>query len=99
MNDIQILTLALTVVVPFFGVMLGVLINNSRLGDVNNRIGDVKEFLNDRIDSSAAGVRAEMRTQNAELLTLIERHHSELMAKMIDMDNRMVRLESQRLVQ
>ncbi len=31
MNDIQMLTLALTVVVPFFGVMLGVLLNNTRL--------------------------------------------------------------------
>jgi hypothetical protein len=81
MNDIQILTLAVVVVVPFFGVMLGVLINNTRLNDV-------KEVL-----------RAEIHAESAEMRQIIERHHSEVMAKLIDMDNRILRLESQRLIQ
>jgi hypothetical protein len=75
MNDIQILTLALTVAVTFIGVMLGVLINN-------NRLNDVKDLL-----------RAEIRAEGAELRGLIERHHSEMMAKLIEMDNRILRLE------
>ena len=99
MNDIQILTLALTVVVPFFGVTLGVLLNNARLTDVNNRILDTKELLGGRIDSLAAAMRAELRAENGDLRILIERHHSEIMAKLIEMDNRIVRLESQRLIQ
>ena len=81
MTDIRIPTLALTVVVPFFGVLLGVLTNNSRLNDV-------KEVL-----------RAEIRAESAEMRQIIERHHSEVMAKLIDMDNRILRLESQRLIQ
>jgi hypothetical protein len=88
MTDIQILTLALTAVVPFFGVVLGVLINNTRLTDVNTRMNDVKEVL-----------RAEIRAESAETREIIEKHHSEIMAKLIDMDNRISRLESQRLIQ
>ncbi len=99
MNDTQILTLALTVVVPSLVVMLGILINNTRLNDV-------KELLRERIDLGAAALRAEIKAEgaerhaeNAEMRLLIERHHSEMMAKLIEMDNRILRLESQRLIQ
>lgn len=99
MNDIQMLSMTLTVVVPFFGVMLGVLINNTRLNDV-------KEHLREKINVSNSALRAEMRAENAEMRaentemrSLIEKHHSEIMAKLIEMDNRIVRLESQRLIQ
>lgn len=95
MSDIQILTLALTVVVPFFGVMLGVLINNSRLGDVNTRMDETKELL--RAEIRAAG--AELRADMAELRSIMQRQHSEIMAKLMEMDNRILRLESQRLIQ
>jgi hypothetical protein len=95
MTDIQILTLALTVVVPFFGVLLGVLINNTRLTDVNTRMSDVKEVLRAEIRAESAELRKEMR----DLSSLMERHHSEIMAKLIEMDNRILRLESQRLIQ
>ena len=99
MNDIQILTIGVAVVVPFLGVMLGVLINNTRLNDV-------KELLRAEIHSEGAILRKEMaefrsetRGEIAELRLLIEKQHSEVMAKLIDMDNRILRLESQRLVQ
>jgi hypothetical protein len=84
MNDIQILTLALAVVVPFFGVTPGVLLNNTRFNDV-------KEVLRAEIQAE----RADRHAENAEIRTLIERHHSEIMAKLIEMDNRTLRLESQ----
>ena len=95
MNDLQILTLAVAVVVPFFGVTLGVLLNNSRLNDVNNRILDMKEILRAEIQAE----RADRRAENADLRILFEKHHSEIMAKLIEMDNRIVRLEAQRLIQ
>ena len=88
MNGIQILTLAVAVVVPFFGVTLGVLLNNTRLNDV-------KEVLRAEIQAE----RADRHAENAEIRTLIERHHSEIMAKLIEMDNRIVRLGAQRLIQ
>lgn len=88
MNDLQILTLAVAVVVPFFGVTLGVLLNNSRLNDV-------KEVLRAEIQAE----RADRRAENADLRILFEKHHSEIMAKLIEMDNRIVRLEAQRLIQ
>jgi hypothetical protein len=88
MTDIQILTLALTVVVPFFGVVLGVLINNSRLDDL-------KELMRAEIRAESADLRKEI----GDLRSLMERHHSEVMSKLIDMDNRILRLESQRLIQ
>lgn len=88
MNDIQILTLALTVAVTFIGVMTGVLINN-------NRLNDVKELLRAEIHAESAERRADM----SSLRMLIEKNHSELLTKPIEMDGRILRLETQRLIQ
>lgn len=95
MTDTQILTLALTAVVPSLVVMLGVLINNIRLNDV-------KELLRAEIKAEGAERHADiavLRGEMSEMRSLIERHHSELMSKLIEMDNRILRLESQRLIQ
>jgi hypothetical protein len=40
MGDIQILTIALAAVPNMLAVLVGILINNSRLSDTNARIGD-----------------------------------------------------------
>ena len=53
----------------------------------NSRLNDVKELL-----------RAEIRAQAVERRELAGRHHSKMMAKFVDLDNRLFRLESQRLV-
>ncbi len=70
---------------------------------MNNRILDTKELLGGRIDSLAAARCAPKMRSCAQRMrdcaSLIERHHSEIMAKLIEMDNRIVRLESQRLIQ
>jgi hypothetical protein len=114
MNDIQILTLTLAVGVPFLGVCLGVLLNNNRLTDVRDllraEIRTEGSQVRTEFRTEMADLRTEVRTQSAELRTefrtemvsmhsLIERHHSEIMSKLIEMDNRILRLESQRLVQ
>ena len=54
----------------------------------NNRLNDVKELL-----------RAEIRAESAQTRGLIEKHHSELMMKFLEMDNRLARLEAPRLTQ
>ena len=46
MNQNQVLLFALASVPTMLTVLIGILINNSRLGDVNSRMGD----LNSRID-------------------------------------------------
>jgi hypothetical protein len=39
--------LALSIGVPTLAVLVGILINNSRLGDLNNRLGDLNNRLSD----------------------------------------------------
>jgi len=41
---------ALTVGVPTLAVLIGILVNNSRLNDLNERLGSVNTGLNTRID-------------------------------------------------
>lgn len=52
MNQSQILLFALASVPTMLTVLIGILINNSRLGDVNSRMGD----LNTRIDDLNARI-------------------------------------------
>jgi hypothetical protein len=42
----------LTMGIPTVAVLIGILVNNSRLGDVNNRIADVRQDMNRRFDES-----------------------------------------------
>jgi hypothetical protein len=57
MTDAQIIAIAITVL----AVLAGTLFSNSRIGDMNNRIGDVKEVL-----------RAEFRADIAQLTHTME---------------------------
>lgn len=47
MEPSQVLTIALSSVPTMLTVLIGILINNSRLGDVNSRIGDLNGRIND----------------------------------------------------
>src|ERR1019366_1911721 len=87
MTDIQLLTLALAVSVP-----LSLLIYS------NSRIGDLRTDMHASINETKETLRAEMRAQFAELLRIIERNHSEVMAKLTDLDNRLTKLENERRI-
>jgi hypothetical protein len=50
MSDTQLLTIALTAVPTMLTVLLGILINNGRLTDLNNRIGDLRSDMDSRFD-------------------------------------------------
>jgi hypothetical protein len=50
MMDQQILTVVLATVPTMLVVMIGILINNARLGDVNARIGDLQAQMNVRFN-------------------------------------------------
>ena len=47
MTDAQILTIALATVPTMVTVLIGILINNSRLGDMNSRFGDMNSRFTD----------------------------------------------------
>ncbi len=47
MGDTQLLTIALASVPTMLAVLVGILINNSRLGDTNARIGDMNARIGD----------------------------------------------------
>ena len=50
MSDIQILTIALATLPNVIAVMIGILINNARLGDLNARMGDLRHHMDTRFN-------------------------------------------------
>jgi hypothetical protein len=50
MTDQQILTIALASVPTMLAVLMGILINNSRLTDVNTRIGELRSHMDARFN-------------------------------------------------
>jgi hypothetical protein len=68
MSDTQILTIALASVPTVIAVLVGILINNSRLGDTNSRISDLhtriselRSHMDSRFDEARDTWRAELR--------------------------------------
>jgi flagellar capping protein FliD len=66
MSDTQLLQIALAALPTMLTVLVGILINNSRLGDMNSRLSDMNSRLNDlgtRIDD----LRAHMDSRFADV--------------------------------
>jgi len=68
MSDTQILTIALASVPTVIAVLVGILINNSRLSDTNTRISELRSYIearfahvDSRFDESRDTWRAELR--------------------------------------
>ena len=60
-NPSQILSLALATVPTVLTVLIGILINNSRLNDVNARIGDLRSHMDSRFDDMRTTWHSELR--------------------------------------
>ena len=60
-NPGQILSLALATVPTVLTVLIGILINNSRLSDVNARIGDLRSHMDSRFDDMRATWHSQLR--------------------------------------
>ena len=86
MTDAQLISIAITVL-AIFG---GVLINNARLGDVNSRLGDLKEVLR----AEAKSDKGEIVNIIAELRRIIEANHDTTLRMLADIDQRVMRLEA-----
>jgi hypothetical protein len=90
-TNIQILTIVIALGTSFLAVLTGVLLNNTRLNDV-------KEVLAAKVAAGDAELRAQMGENHADLRLLIERNHSEMLLKLVDMDNRLTRIEHERRI-
>jgi len=97
-SNVQILTTALTVPTAFLAVLMGVLLNNGRLGDirdlVNRRVEDTKNLLEAKIDK----VDAKIDNRAGELRILMEKNHSELLMKFSEMESPLSRIENERRI-
>jgi hypothetical protein len=91
MTDVQILTIVIALATSFLAVLMGVLLNNTRLSDL-------RASLDHRITDSGESVRAQIDASNAELRFLIEKNHSETMLKLADLDTRLSRIEQERRI-
>ena len=60
-NPSQILSIALASVPTMLTVLVGILINNSRLGDVNSRIDDLRSHMDSRFDEMRSTWTSELR--------------------------------------
>jgi len=61
MNESQILPIALASFPTMLTVLIGILINNSRLGDVNSRIDDLRSHMDARFDDMRVTWQSELR--------------------------------------
>lgn len=50
MSDTQLLTIALAAVPTMLAVLVGILVNNSRLSDTNARIGELRAHMDSRFN-------------------------------------------------
>ena len=60
-NPGQILSIALASVPTMLTVLMGILINNSRLGDVNSRIDNLRSHMDSRFDEMRSTWTSELR--------------------------------------
>ena len=86
MTDAQLISIAITVL-AIFG---GVLINNSRLGDLNSRLGDLRDALR----AEARADKSEIVNMIADLRRIIETNHDATLRMLADIDQRVTRLEA-----
>ena len=66
MNEAQILTIALSTVPTMLTVLVGILINNARLGDLNSRLGEMSGSVNSPLNDMNARIN-DMNTRITEL--------------------------------
>jgi len=64
-------------------VLIGMLVNNARLGDVRDSLGAQIQSVRDVMDAKFETVEAKM-----------ERNHSEMLHRFADLDTRLTRLEN-----
>ncbi len=90
MDHAQILVLALANVPTMITVLIGILINNSRISDLNSRMSSFESRMN--------SFENRMNALENRLTTLDHKFDTRfdlLMSKVVEIDNRLTRLEAQ----
>ena len=89
MTDTQLLTIVFSGVMPVIAVLIGILVNNSRLGDLGSRIGDT----NSRIDDLRAHMDARFNEVDRRFDDMRDTWRSELRRVEEVIDARLKHLE------
>lgn len=87
MSDTRILTIALSTAPTMLLVLIGILINNARLGDVNGRLADISGNMNARFSDVNSRMN-EINTRIAETngrFTEVNGHIGETNARMVEL--------------
>jgi hypothetical protein len=83
--------------VPTIVILVGILLSNQRLNDLNGRFGDFNSRFNDlhkRLDDLRTEMIARIDGLGETLRAEMARNHSELLAKIAELDNRITRMET-----
>jgi len=77
MNETQILTIALSTVPTMLTVLVGILINNARMGDLNGRISDLSGNMDSRLNDMNGRI-AELRSHVDSRFDEVDRRFEEM---------------------
>ena|SRR6266404_2189947 len=106
MDHNQIFVLAIANVPTMITVLIGILINNTRINDLNSRIVEANGTLNSRIVEANGTLNARISSVDSRMASLENRftnlenkfdtRFELLLSKVVDVDNRLTRIEAQR---
>jgi hypothetical protein len=97
MDRNQMFVLALANVPTIITVLIGILLNNGRLNDLNARMGSFESRLNS-VDGRLGGLDGRLATMDARITALDHKFDTRfdlLLSKVVDLDNRLTRIETQ----
>ena len=91
MDRSQLIVLALANVPTIITVLIGILINNARLNDLNSRMGSMEDRL--------GGMDGRLGSMEGRITALDHKFDTRfdlLLGKVVELDNRLTRMESRR---
>jgi archaellum component FlaC len=91
----QYIVLALANVPTTVAVLIGFLINNGRLGDMNARLSDMSARIGS-VENRVGNLENKFDTRLDNLETKFDTRFDMLLSKVVEIDNRLIRLEAQR---
>jgi hypothetical protein len=94
MDRSQMLVLALANVPTIITVLIGILLNNGRLNDLNARMGSFESRLSG-MDARLAGMDNKFDGRLAALEHKFDTRFDLLLSKVVDLGNRLTRIETQ----
>ena len=74
-------------------VFVGVLLNNSRLNDINNRLTEMSRNFENRLSDMSRQFEARLNDLRDMLRAEMAKNHSELLGKIAELETRMDRIE------